>query len=167
MRYTPGPGKSDRSYVSAAFSSYLGEQMALLGSQDKIPRPPSAFSLMTPWRDHSVYWETSCSAVHGFYWANTFRHSHPICLRLMNHLCILSIHTLKNSPFCIYIHQRVCTFESVSIFQLADHVWRQVSSHGNKKKQGFVPVFPFNLPFSQGLRQENMFFHESQQDCAL
>lgn len=49
------PGKSERSYASATFSSYLCEQMALLGSQDKTSRPPSAVSLMTSWRDHSVH----------------------------------------------------------------------------------------------------------------
>lgn len=32
----------------------------------------------------------------------------------------------------------------------------------NKKKQALIHVLPFNLPFFQNLRQENMFFYESQ-----
>lgn len=168
MRYTPGSAKSDRSYASATFSSYLCEQMALLGSRDKTSRPPSALSLMTPWRDHSVH----CG--------DQLLRSSPILLDKHfsaltpnmswtdeSFMCPVNPHLKKFYLFCIYIHQRIRTFRSVSVFQLADHVWRRVSSHGNKKKQGFVPVFPFDLPFSQNPRQENVFFHESQQDCAL
>lgn len=40
--------------LSATFPSYLCEQMALLGTQDKPSRPPSALARMSPWRDHSV-----------------------------------------------------------------------------------------------------------------
>lgn len=58
--------------------------------------------------------------------------------------------------------QRISTFKSVTFFQLANQVWRKVSSHWNKKKHRLIHVFPFEPPFSQNLRQENMFFYVSQ-----
>lgn len=36
--------------------------------------------------------------------------------------------------FYIYIHQRICIFKLVFIFQLANQIWRQISSYRDKKK---------------------------------
>ena len=157
MRYTSGPGNSHRSYAVCYVNLLSVWQVAFLGTQDKTSRLPSAWSYDdTMERSYGgdrllkLHWPCSPTG-QTFFWALIPN----IRIWLMNNLCIpLSIHTFKILSFCVYIHQRISTFKSVSIFQPANQVWTQVSSHCNKKKQGLIQVFPFNLPFFRNLRQK-------------
>lgn len=119
------------------FSSNLCEQMVLLGTKDKNIRHPSALSHdPTMEGPHCVLWRPVApnftDSIEQTLWS-----THTQCVfDWWITLCILSICTFKNFYlFCIYIHQRTCTFKSVSILQLANQVRRGSPLMGTKRNK--------------------------------
>lgn len=155
MRYTPGPGKSDRSYASATFSSYLGEQMALLGSQDKMPRPPSAFSLMTPWRDHSVYCGDQLLCSPRILLGKHFSALTPNMSSTDESFMYPVNQYLKKFSFFVFIFIRGSARSSQYLYSS----WLTTFGHGSplmgiKRNKSSFPCFPSTCHFPRILRQK-------------